>query len=329
MKNNRNRIYYKFRSFDNDGYNLNNLQNDCIFASNISQLNDPFEGLIDNSKMSIELSVLKRLGADKQAEILKTGLNDFLELRNKTGIYSMSQDWQSELLWAHYADSHKGFCIEYDIEYLTRFYYQRSYFIKVKYVDSPVNVSVLKMFKKKLATVEIVKLMNGIKSLPWSYEKEYRIVFDECGTKNIDKRGLKSVILGANISNDNKLRILDILSKKTVKVYQAKLADNRYIIDRELIHEFNEEIKEKDFFQDIDPFYLSEDYLEENYSKKHLIEKALNIVRAEPYVTKINHCTVLKEKNKTKISIWAEIEKDWRPQVNFSFDEEVLKQLDI
>lgn len=322
-----NRFLYKFRTFDNDGYNLDNLRNDCIYASNIAQLNDPFEGLIDNSRMTIELSVLKRFGIDKQAEVLKIGLDDFLELRKKTGIYSMSQDWQSELLWAHYADSHKGFCIEYDIEYLTRFYYQRSFFIKVEYVDSPVNISVLKMFKKKLEPIEIVRLMNGIKSLPWSYEKEYRIVFDECGAKDIDKRGLKSVTLGANISDDNKLKILDILSKKTVKVYQAKLADNSYIIDRELIHEFKEELVEKENFEDIDPFYLSEDYLEENFSKKGLVEKALNIVRAEPYVKKINHFALVNEKGKEIVSIWAEVERDWRPQVRFVFEEELLSKI--
>ncbi len=120
----------------------------------------------------------------------------------------MCSEWQNELLWAHYADSHKGFCVEYDVEYLTKFYFNISHMIEVKYVDSPVNISILEMFKKKLSVDEILQIMNGIKSLPWSYEKEFRIVFDKSGLKDIDKRGLKSVTLGVNISDDNaKLRI--------------------------------------------------------------------------------------------------------------------------
>jgi len=174
----KNRNFYKFRSFDKDGYNLDNLLNDRVSTSTIAQLNDPFEGLlIDHSNLSIEVSILKSFGIDNALNELENSLKNFLEERKNTGIYSMSSEWQNELLWAHYADSHKGFCIEYDVGFLKKFYFNISHLIEVKYVDSPVNISILEMFKK-LSIDGILKIMNGIKSLLWSYEIEFRIVFD-------------------------------------------------------------------------------------------------------------------------------------------------------
>jgi len=43
-------------------------------------------------------------------------------MSKKIGIFSLSKKYDDELLWAHYANSHKGFCIEYDLEILLKLF---------------------------------------------------------------------------------------------------------------------------------------------------------------------------------------------------------------
>ena len=33
---------------------------------------------------------------------------------NSWGVFSLAEDWNCSLMWSHYADKHRGFCIEYD-----------------------------------------------------------------------------------------------------------------------------------------------------------------------------------------------------------------------
>src|SRR5690606_17627239 len=84
--------------------------NNTFFASSLGELNDPFEGLSNLEQ------------AEASFKILSTGRPDYLEAAfqrvneryNKVGIYSLSTDPENEILWALYADSHKGFVIGYD-----------------------------------------------------------------------------------------------------------------------------------------------------------------------------------------------------------------------
>lgn len=87
---------------------------------------------------------------------------------------------ENSLMWSHYADSHKGFCIEYRLD--------ESMFKK----DDPINLNVIRMLPieyrnpiaKPLDFSETGKMHNGIsiqngffcKSKDWGYESEVRIV---------------------------------------------------------------------------------------------------------------------------------------------------------
>ena len=82
-----------------------------LYAPKMKDLNDPFEG-------SVELPL------SQEHEHWVTPL---LQESYRAGVYSMSKRKEeeeypcNELLWAHYANSHKGFCIEYDLDELDTF----------------------------------------------------------------------------------------------------------------------------------------------------------------------------------------------------------------
>ncbi len=86
--------YHKFRSLNNIRHFLDILVNTRLYAARYDELNDPMEGayLINRYNENI-------------IRLLKTR-------KDKTRICSLSTDYKHTLLWTHYAEGHKGCCIE-------------------------------------------------------------------------------------------------------------------------------------------------------------------------------------------------------------------------
>jgi hypothetical protein len=47
------------------------------------------------------------------AEAIKNQLD--IEMKHGRGVFSLGGQWNSPLMWSHYADEHRGICIEYDV----------------------------------------------------------------------------------------------------------------------------------------------------------------------------------------------------------------------
>lgn len=113
-------LVYKYRggSFKRD---LKSLENNEFWASHTRQLNDPCEGMIAISDYEAQMKNLKLIFPQQSNDLtlLNQAFQNLIDMKdNKLGILSLSKSYHDELLWAHYADSHKGFCIEYDLEKL-------------------------------------------------------------------------------------------------------------------------------------------------------------------------------------------------------------------
>ena len=82
----------------------NSLIKGELYAPKLKDLNDPFEGAVELPNAASE----------------DYWVTPLLQQSYRAGVYSMSKQKKgenfpcNELLWAHYANSHKGFCIEYD-----------------------------------------------------------------------------------------------------------------------------------------------------------------------------------------------------------------------
>ncbi len=122
-------LAYKYRGGSEQIFkrDIDSIQADLFWAPQICDLNDPCEALVEHDAFKPQLdSVLKVFGVQSD-ETVKSAFNDFYnrfdEVRLKipqAGIFSLSNTYSHELLWAHYANSHKGFCIEYDTDILLR-----------------------------------------------------------------------------------------------------------------------------------------------------------------------------------------------------------------
>lgn len=313
---------YKYRHFDDSDHNVANVKNDQIYASRINELNDPFEMLFDSTRHKQELKLLDKIFKGKTKSIDEQ-LQAIIVMRNSMGQYSLSSSWNNEIMWSHYANCHTGFCIEYDVEYLKRFYHNKSYLIEIKYKNSLPTMSLVNLLKNDARYM--VELLHGVKSTAWEYEKEKRIVFDESGLLNYDVRALKSIIIGANASENDVNKLMNALDGKAVKVYKAAVRDDRFEICKNLVIELDAPAKvsitKEAVMSNLDEY----GYFKYENDDKNLLGEALVYVLKDPYLDKIQDCCFSINTKRPTVVINATVKNDYRPVVQIKIDKEFLK----
>lgn len=142
------RTLYYYTSKD---YALQSLRDKRLKVARFTELNDPFDFLgvaTISSSGRLKLQPLKD------------------ELDKTTGILCMSTTWQAPLLWGHYADKHKGICLQFrcavdDWE-------------EVKYRKKrPTLRTFGKRFVSDLTKADLHRL-SKMKFEQWEYENEFR-----------------------------------------------------------------------------------------------------------------------------------------------------------
>lgn len=226
------RIGYKYRAnlADEKGKcrDTDSLIKGELYAPKMKDLNDPFEG-------SLELP-----NADSE----DYWVTPLLQQSCSAGVYSMSKQKEgevfpcNELLWAHYANSHKGFCIEYDLDKLDTCTIDNiNYRINVVYQENKPTIlpddSIEVKIKKAFST----------KSLAWDYENEYRLVFGSSGVKKIAYEAIRAIYFGLNMPLAERNTIVKGLKDKGIEFYQIERVGKDYKLSaNKLLFDYSHEI---------------------------------------------------------------------------------------
>jgi len=219
---------YKYRAFNELSLQL--LINEIAWFSKPELFNDPFDCGIYVDEEKIEESIraaveitYNKLGKDKSQipkmdlkvkENDKRAFNRFREsvysLIQNSGVLSLSAVNDDILMWGHYADSHKGFCIEY---------LRNEENILGKQADPVIYQNEL----PSLSVQDVTSHGDGIESLfftkssHWGYEKEWRVISPE-GNKALQfPCQIKSIIFGMKMNEQNRYTIKQILKDRRVQ----------------------------------------------------------------------------------------------------------------
>ncbi|MEJ2609114.1 MAG: DUF2971 domain-containing protein, partial [Candidatus Thiodiazotropha sp.] len=99
-------------------------------------------------------------------------------------VFSMASKWNSPLMWSHYADEHKGICVEYDIS--------NAACKKPKPVDyegergiALSKISEYVIYSSSDALNEIEQKYFYTKANQWNYEEEWRFVSEKQGLASV------------------------------------------------------------------------------------------------------------------------------------------------
>jgi len=285
---------FKYRTVDDNGYSLQNLEHDCVWVCSPTAYNDPFD-----SSLSISIDVLLkgiiREGVKNIAESELTGqidpekLSQILESVNpglalqelfmvKDGlskedqanyrqwltvqmdkyerlatsklpeshkeslkICSFSETPDSIIMWSHYADQHRGFCIEYGVEdlppsdgfvrMLFPVVYSERLFDATRYFQAAIRDR--NKFNNLFPTLAAL-----YKSPEWSYEKEWRLIIPanlarQAGALRVPKP--KAVSLGSRMTEAKRAKVIEICKRKGITAFQMSLARDSFCLRSDLV----------------------------------------------------------------------------------------------
>lgn len=285
-------LVYKYRggALERD---LNSLKNDEFWASNTSQLNDPCEGLISIDDYQQQIENLKNIfyKHSTNLSLIEQSFQNIINMKDtKLGIFSLSKTYNDELLWAHYANSHKGFCIEYDLELLLAKRNPKHRCFDVQYSNNIPTLSFSKILEKKDPDA-LIKTMLGYKSECWYYENELRIITEVQGSNSYDYRAVKAIYFGLKTPNEEIERVMETLQGRKIKYFQMHLKPNSFKFEAKPIEDkFPTNERYKYSIAPIaklavDPLTLKNEYLK--YSS--YLQKLAEIIRREPDCLEVSY----------------------------------------
>ncbi|WP_343611153.1 DUF2971 domain-containing protein [Chryseobacterium oranimense] len=178
---------YKYRSIEKDVF-------DRDFKTIESKLNDPFDIYFDE-EISQLINILKILFPIKELDNFENQFREVLKFKEKIGVYCLSRDFLNEQLWAYYASSYSGYCIEYDLDKLMdrgqNFDFQ--YQFEIDYKESIPRLDINDIINIKN---NFIQKMFATKKSAWQHEKEIRLIFDKYGMKKFHPSAITGLYFG-------------------------------------------------------------------------------------------------------------------------------------
>lgn len=134
--------------------------------------------------------------------------------------------YKNRLMWSHYADSHKGFCIEYDYNNVDEEYLSLLP-LPVVYSDirpvPPWRVALGNVTEHSEEAYAQIMLGLLTKDKVWEYENEWRILINSSEVDEVKMPKISCVYLGTAIEQKNRKQIIEIAKKHNIPVKQMKV----------------------------------------------------------------------------------------------------------
>lgn len=240
-------LVYKYRGiYDNEIFDrdLTSIEKNYYWAANFKTLNDPFETIITKEKLLKEskfiLPVFGKDSTDKFKPVMDA-LDGVLSRTEKIGIYSLSKSYIDELLWAHYGNSHNGYCIEYDLDILLKSYdSDKVYSFPIDYKKNPASVDFMDIIKSGDSN-SLIKKMAGYKSIRWKYEEEIRIITEEYGEHPYEFNAVKSIYFGLRMEEVDRIKVMKRLKGRGINYFEIKQVPKTYNFERSSIRDLHYE----------------------------------------------------------------------------------------
>jgi len=255
---------YKYQSIGCGSHTLENLRNGQIWFSKPDKLNDPFDCAIHfNIKGTTEeylelykilvngLTEPRKLEKIKEVEStfltngninsafkahtnevqLKANLKNINDHNSQMGVACFSETFDNILMWSHYANGHKGLCLEFDTNSLP--FQDREKLHHVIYSDSFPTLKPAAVFQNTYIPID--SLIT--KSKDWVYEREWRLIKDKGDSAlEYDPRALTAIYFGCSMPDDQIKQICSTNAKSAACLFKMRRSDIEFNLIQEKYH---------------------------------------------------------------------------------------------
>lgn len=229
------KLFYRYK--ENNCYARRELIEKNFWFSKPVLFNDPCDSAMHLLHSNERVQVIDKLNSHLMENcdpvMLLEGINDiksFQKVRNDVldriknrGICCFTTKFDNPLMWAHYADEHRGVCLEYavtDDRTLDDFH-------RVKYSNQIDAKRIMQSYSHSGGICDELDLeLLTTKPKEWEYEEEYRYIISSGDTKCVLPVQLRSIIFGARFPEEDIEEIVAILSE-----YPARPKLKRATID--------------------------------------------------------------------------------------------------
>ena len=253
------RFFYKFGAFSSEDRLRSQLVRNKIFLSSPRDFNDPFDmrgmlvikggihALIRKYKtLPMSNNVRKKAIKDARNGVMAEGLegyvsrmfrplNQFDKMIEAQGVHCFASQVKtlrlsgprSNLMWSHYGDSHKGYCLQYSV-------HADPVFVGSVRVGYSSEYPIINWLSDSFPN-DVLKCVTQ-KDECWEYESEWRYIRPNSARQllSINGSGIKSVIIGAEAtpaSIEMVMQLADerdsLMSIKT-NIFLAKRSTTQY-----------------------------------------------------------------------------------------------------
>lgn len=168
-------------------------------------------------------------------QMVQDTVNFIRQVRDATKVCSFTERNDSIIMWSHYAENHKGFCVEYDISQLpVQHQLRRSVFPVVysaRLFDLTRWSAKLMRSGRKQFNPALVLLAMMHKYRDWKYEREWRFILTEprlSVDRSLSVPTPSRLFLGSRMLEDQKAKITGICKAKGIEVWQMERAADAF-----------------------------------------------------------------------------------------------------
>lgn len=223
------------KCFNLNELKFNSLENDKLWLSAFQNLNDPFE------YKSLFIDIEKLEQHKWPIEFVKSAFQSIADAFVIASFTTTAID--NMPMWAHYANNHQGFCVEYEVinsKLIFPISYEKYRVPMASIITNYIDIA-YKLWKGTITAndndyklyTHIVLHNALIKHKSWKYENEYRIVSlnpirEQVGASySLNSLGLKvkRIFIGKSCSIENRKRLINIAKNKNLEVFDTVLEE--------------------------------------------------------------------------------------------------------
>lgn len=202
---------YKFKSLDEFEFVADIIMKDRLFSTEFTNLNDPMEGVFEYD-----------------SDVSRNIILSIVDEKKKHKICALTKNYHNPILWAHYANSFKGVCIEVEINEEILNPYEIRYLpftpIVTNEYDNIIN------FPQEPDQWAISALTRKFED--WAYEEEVRLLNNNDSPYIEDGVQIKSILFGVHTSDTYK-KIIEKITPDHVQLFYTTL-DNLSRVNKHL-----------------------------------------------------------------------------------------------
>lgn len=207
---------------------IEDIKKNALTFGNPNSFNDPMDPIL-KEWLNLKEKTKQEKVYKKLFKQLKKTLGNLRICCLSQSEKNNTQPFLNPLMWAHYADSHRGICIQYEITKES---------LAIHNNDNQILRMVDVRYRNKKAMSDYITIDNALlaKGECWEYEHEKRLIYFKKNTidqaKNYDDYiqlegfNIKAIYLGYRISESDKRDVIEAVKGKKINLYNIEFDNN-------------------------------------------------------------------------------------------------------